>query len=156
MISLIACIGKNRELGLNGDLVFRLKGDMAFFKQTTSGNPILMGRKTCQSLPRALPNRINYVLTSHPETLPPDFIGVTNLSDFSKVHQSENLFVIGGAEVYRQTLPFADALYLTEVASTAKADTFFPPFDKSNYVQNILKRGEENGIIFTISKYIRR
>lgn len=156
MINIIACVGQNQELGFKGDLVFHLKKDMAFFKQTTMNHPVLMGLKTCESLPHALPGRTNYVLTYNPDSLPNGFIGVTDLEGFFKEHQKEDIFVIGGGMVYRQALAFADILYLTEVEASAKADVFFPDFDKSKYNRVILEQGEENGVIFTIAKYIRR
>ncbi len=153
--SIIACIGKNHELGLKNDLVFHIKRDMQFFRQTTLNHSVVMGLNTFKSLPNgALKNRKNYVITSHPELLPENIEPITNLNAFIKNHPSEEIFVIGGATIYKEFLPFSDKLYLTEVDKTTTADVFFPNFDKEKYDKMILEEGEENGIKFTISKYI--
>jgi dihydrofolate reductase len=133
MFSIIACIGNNRELGNKGGLVFHIKEDMQFFKETTMGHPVIMGDRTFTSLPHALPGRTNYVLTRHPERLPEGVIPVNDIQAFIKEHSDEEVFVIGGGFVYNEFLPYADNLYLTEVDAEAEADTFFPEFDKSKY-----------------------
>lgn len=154
--SIIACIGKNRELGYNNDLIFHFKRDMQFFRQTTLNHPVIMGYNTFKSLPNgALPHRKNYVVTSHPELLPENVEAVTDLDDFIKNHaETEEIFVIGGAKIYQKFLPFADKIYLTEVDESAPADVFFPDFDPEKYDKIVLEQGEENGVKFTISKYI--
>lgn len=156
MISMIACVGKNRELGLNGDLVFRFKEDMKFFKETTMGHPVLMGLNTFRSLPKALPGRTNYVLTSHPEELPESVVPISNLNQFLDEHKNEHVFIIGGAYVYAETIGLADELFLTEVESETEADVFFPEFDKSKYDRIELGKGEEDGIKFTFAKYVKK
>ena len=103
MISIIAAIGKNRELGLKNGLVFHIKEDMKFFKETTTGHPILMGKKTLESIGRPLPNRKNYVASFSGEDLPEGVTPVNDLHAFLKEHQddSEELFICGGATIYR-------------------------------------------------------
>ena len=154
--SIIACVGKNRELGLKGDLVFHFKEDMKFFKETTIGHPVLMGLNTFNSLPKILSGRTNYVLTSKPEDLPEGVIGVSDLETFLESHKNEHIFVIGGAYVYAETIDFADVLYLTEVDAETEADVYFPEFDKTKYDKLELGKGEENGIKFTFVKYIKK
>lgn len=156
MISLIAAIGQNRELGRKNELVFHIKEDMHYFKDTTTGHPILMGRKTFDSIGRALPNRTNFVVTRHPEELPDNVEPVHDLRQFleSWKDNSEELFVIGGGMVYFEALPYAKHLYLTEVDSAVPdADTFFPDFDKSKYSKKIIKKGSENDLTFSFVKY---
>ena len=157
MISLIACIGKNRELGKNNELVFHIKEDMQFFKETTIGHPILMGHKTFESIGRPLPGRTNLVVTRHPETLPDGVEPVRELRQFLESNSTPDtpeIFVIGGGMVYFEALPYATHLYLTEVdATTEGADTFFPAFDKSTYTQKLIKKGSENGLEFQIIRY---
>lgn len=156
--SIIAAIGKNRELGKDGKLIFRLPSDLKFFKQTTMGHPVLMGRKTFESLPGLLPGRKHYVLTRNRVFAKdnPDVTTIDNLDEFaaSFADSAEEIFVIGGGMVYWEMLKFADRLYLTEVeAEEGRADTFFPDFDKSKYNRVELGKGEDNGIKFTFVRY---
>ena len=155
MISIIAAIGKNNELGSKNQLIFHLKEDMQFFKTTTMGHNILMGRKTFESIGRPLPGRTNYVVTRHPELLPEGVEPVVELEKSLDNWQNstEELFVIGGGAVYEAALPFADTLYLTEVDATADADTFFPAFDKSRYNKTLIKKGKEDDLTYSIFKY---
>ncbi len=154
--SIIAAVGKNRELGKDGKLVFRLPSDLAFFKETTLGHPVLMGLNTFKSLPKVLPGRKNYVLTRSTDFEAPE--GVEIVCDLDKFvadfqDSSEEVFVIGGGMVYAQMLEYADKLYLTEVDAEADADTFFPEFDKTKYNRVELGAGEENGLKFTFTRY---
>lgn len=154
MFSLIACIGKNREIGRRGQLIFHIKDDMRFFRETTSGHPILMGRKTWESLPGKLPERENIVVSSEPvsgadRTISdlPAFISENSASD-------QEIFIIGGGMIYKKLLPFAKTLYLTEVeASAPDADTFFPDFNPENYTKTLIKKGVENDLAFSIYRY---
>ena len=156
MFSLIACIGKNRELGKNGKLIFSIKDDMKFFRETTSGHKILMGRKTWESLPGKLKNRENIVISRHPVEGADE--SVSDLKAFISENESsdEEIFVIGGGMVYFELLPHAKNLYLTEVdSSDPDADTFFPEFDQSKYSKVLIKKGKENDLTFSIIKYIK-
>ena len=158
MIKLIAAIGKNNELGKNNSLIFHLKDDMRFFRETTTGHKILMGRKTFESIGRPLPNRENFVLTHSPATLPPDLTPVRDLDAFLKKYQSspEPLFVIGGATVYEKSLPYASELLLTEIsASDPAADVFFPSFNQSLFKRTLIKKGKEDDLAFSIVSYQR-
>ena len=153
MFSLIAAIGKNRELGKGGDLIFHIKEDMKFFKETTSGHKIVMGRKTWESLPFKLPNRTNIVITSQ-EFDGPDEI-VHDLDDFIAKNKDtkEEIFIIGGGKIYAEFLPVASNLYLTEVDAAADADVYFPEFDKTKYDRQLIKEGKDDDLTFSISKY---
>ncbi|MBQ3445699.1 dihydrofolate reductase [Candidatus Saccharibacteria bacterium] len=156
MISLIAAIGKNNELGSGNDLVFHIKEDMQYFKHTTMGHPILMGHKTFDSIGRALPGRTNFVVTRHSESLPDTIEPVRDLRQFleSWRDSAEELFVIGGGMVYFEALPYAKHLYLTEIDAPAPdATVFFPTFDKSKYSREIIKKGFENDLTFSFVKY---
>ena len=156
MISLIAAIGKNRELGRGQDLVFHIKEDMQFFKDTTMGHPILMGAKTFASIGRALPGRTNYVVTRHPEFLPDTVEPVRDLRQFLESWRDSEaeLFVIGGAMIYSEALPYAKNLYLTEIdASAADADVFFPNFDQTKYSREVIKKGKDDDLTYSFVKY---
>lgn len=157
MISIIAAIGKNRELGKNGQLVFHLPEDMRYFKETTLGHKVLMGRKTWESLPHKLPERENIVI-SRGEIKNADQV-VHDLAKFLEENTStpEEIFVIGGGMVYEAALPYAKNLYLTEVDATVDdADTFFPEFAKENYEKQIIREGQKDDLVYTFVKYIKK
>ena len=147
--SIIAAIGKNRELGKKGGLVFNIPGDLRFFKQTTMGYPVVMGRTTFLSLPRLLPGRKHYVLSPDEEpTFPEEVTVLHDLNQFIKDHQndSQEFFIIGGGSIYQQFLPYCDKIYLTEVdGEDAEADVYFPDFDKTKYT--VEKLGQNSDII---------
>ena len=147
--SIIAAIGKNRELGKKGGLVFNIPGDLKFFKQTTMGYPVVMGRTTFLSLPRLLPGRKHYVLSPDEEpTFPEEVTVLHDLNQFIKDHQndSQEFFIIGGGSIYQQFLPHCDKIYLTEVdGEDAEADVYFPDFDKTKYT--VEKLGQNSDII---------
>jgi len=127
MISIIAAIGKNNELGKANELLWKLPNDMKHFKETTTGKTVIMGRKTFQSIGRPLPNRRNIVVTRD-ETFAIDGIEVAHSLEeaLRLVQDEEEAFIIGGGELYNQALPFTQRLYITHVDSAFDADTFFP------------------------------
>ena len=133
----IAALAQNRAIGKDGRIPWHLPEDLKFFKATTLGHVILMGRKTFDSLGRPLPGREHWVLTRGPE-IP----GVRTIRDISEIQEptdGRKLFVIGGAEIYAALLPRCDELYLTHVPIEAEGDAFFPPhehlFDAGEVVQ---------------------
>lgn len=154
MLSLIAAVGKNYELGKNGGLVFHLKDDMRFFREVTDGHKIVMGHRTWKSLPGKLPGRENIVV-SKGAVEGADAV-VSDLPMFVRKYQNsdEEIFVIGGAMIYNELLPHAQNIYLTEIEDEdAEADTFFPQFDKMLYDKRVIRAGEEEGVKYTIVRY---
>lgn len=134
IISLIAAIGKNRELGKNNQLLWDIPEDMKFFRETTAGHPVIMGRKTFESIGRPLPKRVNIVITRNLDYQKEGilvFPSIEEALEEAKKHDENEVFVIGGAEIYKQSLPFADKLYLTHVDANFDADTFFPEYETS-------------------------
>lgn len=159
MFSLIAAVGRNRELGLKGGLVFHLKEDMQFFKETTMGHSVLMGLNTYRSLPKALPGRKNFVLAHDASDVDdPNVTVVTDLDSFisNNLNTDEEIFVIGGAFVYHEMLPYCQNLYLTEIDATAEADVFFPEFDTTKYNKMVLEKGQSDDLSYTFAKYIKK
>lgn len=129
MISLIAAIGKNNELGKGNTLLWNMPTDMKYFRETTKGHSVIMGRKTFESLGQALPNRRNVVITRDVNYEKKDVEIVHSLKEALDLfkNKDEEIFVIGGGDIYKQALPFADRLYITHVAAEDKdADAFFP------------------------------
>lgn len=142
-LSMIAAIGKNNELGKNNDLIWHLDGDLPFFKKVTMGKPVIMGRNTYLSLPKALPGRQNIVLTFPPLFKAPGVTAVLTPEEaLALVQDAEEAFIIGGASVYKLFLPMADRLYLTEAeAEDDTADVYFPEFDKSEWTRTVIDEG---------------
>jgi dihydrofolate reductase len=132
MISLIAVIGKNRELGKDKQLLWHIPGDLPRFKQITMGHPIIMGRKTYESFGHPLPGRTNILVTRDLSFAVPGLQVVHSLDEalmLAKASEGgEEIFVIGGGEIYKQIIDRADRLYLTLVDREAEADTFFPEY----------------------------
>lgn len=154
MFSIIACIGQKRELGKNNQLVFHIKDDMKFFRETTSGHTVVMGLNTWNSLPTKLKNRQNLVV-SYDNVSGADQT-ITDLESFIKEYQDtdEEIFIIGGGMIYQAFLPYAKHLYLTEVDSTAPdANVFFPKFDKRKYTKTLIRKGKDNDLDYSINKY---
>ena len=130
-VSLIAALDRNRAIGWQNQLPWSLPNDLRRFKALTLGHAILMGRKTAQSIGRALPGRSNLVLTRSSQAPFDDMIAVSSLAE-ALDRANDRLFVIGGGEVYALALPLADALHLTHVDTTLdRADAWFPDFDAS-------------------------
>ena len=156
MFSIIAAVGKNRELGQSGKLVFNIKEDMKFFKDTTTGHKVVMGYRTWQSLPGKLPNRQNIVVSSDP--VDNADLTISDLPAFIKENKDteEEIFIIGGGMIYSQFIDYAKNLYLTEIDATAPdADVFFPDFDKSKYTKTIIKKGSQDDLIYAFVKYTK-
>ena len=135
IISMIAAMGKNRELGLDNELLWKLPGDMKFFRETTMGKPIVVGRKTYESFGgKPLPGRQNIVITSAKDYAGAGATIVHSIDDaIEAAGDVEELMIIGGASFYEQMLPKADRLYITYVKSEFKADSWFPEFDLSQW-----------------------
>lgn len=132
-ISLIAALGQAGELGLDGQLLWRIRADLQNFKKVTLGHHILMGRKTQASLGRPLPGRVNMVLTRQKDLDLPGFSVFSELAAalaFVRSAGEDELFIIGGGELYAQTLALADRLYLSRIADQKNADVYFPTFDE--------------------------
>lgn len=148
-VSMIAAVGRNLELGKNNDLIWHFKEDMKFFKDTTMGHTVVMGRKTFESLPKALPGRKNIVISSNSEYQAPGATVVTSVDEALRIADNEEIFVIGGGKIYSEFLPYADNLYLTEIdAECPDADTYFPQFNKADYIKEIINYYNIDGTEF--------
>ncbi len=135
MISIIVAIAENMAIGKNNDLLWHIPEDLKRFKRITSGHPVIMGKRTYESLPRRpLPNRRNIVITDvKGEELEGCEMAWSIAEAIAKCNPSEENFVIGGASIYKQFLPFADRLYLTWIHKSFDADVFFPEIDYNQW-----------------------
>ena len=133
-ISVIAALAKNRVIGIENRLPWRLPEDLAHFKALTLNHPILMGRKTFESLGRPLPGRTNVVITRN-ATYQPDgcLVAASIPAAIALCQDADEVFFIGGADLYAQAIPLADRLYLTEVDIEAVGDAWFPVYDNSAF-----------------------
>ncbi|WP_102263314.1 dihydrofolate reductase [Mesobacillus jeotgali] len=132
MISLIWAMDENRVIGYHNQLPWRLPEDLKFFKRVTMGHPIAMGRKTYESIGKPLPGRENIVITRDEDYGPEGCTVIHSIEEmlaYAAENKSEEIFVIGGAEIFKEVLHHADKLYLTMIHHQFEGDTFFPVFD---------------------------
>lgn len=157
-ITLIAAAAEGGAIGADNKLLWRLPADMAYFKSQTIGKPVLMGRKTFESLPRPLAERTNVILSRTMPEAPEGCVIVRSLQEAIDAYGEGELMVAGGAEVYALALPYADRILLTEVHRRFDGDAFFPKLDPS--VWKLVSRtpgpqDERNAIPFDFCVYER-
>lgn len=135
LISLIAAMARHRVIGKDNQMPWHLPADLAHFKKVTLGKPIVMGRKTFDSVGRPLPGRRNIVISRQKNLSIEGVECVDSLeSALSLLKNEAEIMIIGGASVYEQALPMADQLYLTYINLNCEGDAFFPEFDENNYL----------------------
>ena len=161
---MIVALDEKNGIGRNNKLLCRLSGDMKNFKELTTGHPVIMGRKTFESLPKgALPNRVNIVLTKDEEKIFDDAISCNSIDEVMNlrvIKNCEKCFVIGGAEIYKHFFDLADKLYVTSIRHTFEdADAFFPEIDIDNWrinsVSDEFKADEKNEFPYFFAVYER-
>jgi dihydrofolate reductase len=133
-ISLIVAAAENNAIGKNNQLLWHLPNDLKFFKNTTWGMPVIMGRKTFEAVNKPLPGRINIVITRQTGWSAENVLVAADLEDAlqkAKATSCNEIFVIGGGEIYKQSMEIADKIYMTRVHTTLDGDTFFPAIDNT-------------------------
>ncbi|PIE86987.1 MAG: dihydrofolate reductase [Bacteroidetes bacterium] len=166
-VSLIVAMDLDRGIGKNNDLMWHLPSDMRFFKETTSGHIVVMGRKNYESIPekyRPLPNRENVVLTRNESYVAEGCEVFHSLEACLKHYESETertVFIIGGGEIYRQALELdaVEEMYISHINHSYGADTFFPTFDLKNWnVESILEqpKDDRHDASFTVLRYTKK
>ena len=142
-ISLIVAMARNRVIGCNNRMPWHLPADFAYFKRITLGHPIVMGRKTFESIGRILPGRRNIVVSRNRDFLVDGADVMHSLDEaISSCQDNEEVFVIGGAALYAAALPHADRLYITEVDVTPAGETLFPVIDEMSWLEKARQRVE--------------
>jgi dihydrofolate reductase len=162
-MNLIFSADENWGIGKGNELLFRCKGDMAHFRRMTTGATVVMGRKTFESLPgsKALPDRENIVLTHDTGFSAPDVKVCHSTDELFKLlrdHDDENIFIIGGAEIYRLLEPYCDRALVTRWQKTFDADAFAPNLEEIEgwvMIEDSPTR-EENGVTYTFRRYLRK
>ena len=130
MIIMIAAVAENNALGKNNDLLWHLPNDFKRFKEVTSGHPIIMGRKTFESFPKPLPNRTHIIITRQKNFVKEGCIVVDTIEKaIEACSKEEDIYIIGGGEIYKQSMHLADQLDITRVHESFEADVFFPEID---------------------------
>ncbi len=143
-LSIIVAVAENMAIGRENRLLWHISDDLKRFKRITSGHPVIMGKKTWESLPvKPLPGRLNIVLSDVPGDRLEGAVTAASLEEaLAHCPEGEECFIIGGGSVYRQFLPLADRLYITKVKKNFEADTFFPEIDEK--VWRVVERQEVN------------
>jgi dihydrofolate reductase len=156
MIKIIVAISKNKVIGKDNSLIWHLPADLKRFKEITAGNAVIMGRKTYESIGKPLPNRRNIIITRN-ENYEVEGCEVVNSLEEALLICYENCFIIGGAEIYKQSLPITDEIYLTEVDNVFDGDSFFPELGNEWYeVSNEkFEADDKNQFNYSFIKYER-
>ncbi len=161
ILSAIVAAAENNAIGKDNDLLWNLPDDMRFFKTTTSGHAVIMGRKTLESFGRPLPNRENICITRNTDYSPEKVHVVHSLEaaiELAKTLEDEECFLLGGGEIYMQGLRFCDKVYLTRVHAEFEAEAFFPELDEKEWkVVDSVEHGtdERHAYAFTFLTYER-
>lgn len=160
MVILIAAAAKNNALGKNNDLIWHLPNDFKRFKAITSGHYIIMGRKTFESFPKPLPNRTHVVITRQKGYQPEGCIIVDSIEKALAISpKNENVFIIGGGEIYTLGLPFAQKIELTRVHNDFEADVFFPEIDLKQWKlveEEFHLKDEKHKYDFSFQTFLRK
>lgn len=161
MIVLVAAAAENDALGKNGDMLWHLPDDFKHFKSLTSGHYIIMGRKTFETFPKPLPNRKHVIISRNQNYKAPDECIVVNSMEAALrlTQAQEDVYIIGGGEIYKEALPFADKIELTRVHDSFEADAFFPVIDPQNW--QLLSevehpKDEKHATAFTFQTWVRK
>lgn len=139
-LTIVVAIDAQRGIGVDNQLPWHLPEDLAHFKRLTSGHPIIMGRKTFDSIGRALPNRRNIVITRNPEWRHEGVEAVTSLGAAVALVGEATAFIIGGAQIFKEAFGLADRMVITEIAHTFRCDTFFPSLPAGEWVETARER----------------
>jgi dihydrofolate reductase len=158
--SIVVAVARNGVIGRDNQLPWRLPDDLKYFKQATMGHPVIMGRRTWQSIGKALPGRKNIVVTRDRDFQAPGCVVVHSLAEAWKAAEgADEACVIGGTTLFEETLPNADVIHLTEVEAEVEGDTWFPPFDRSQWRETEVARhpaDARNAYPFRIVRLERR
>ena len=157
-LTLIVATERHNGIGIHNALPWRLPEDLAFFKRTTTGHPILMGRKTFESIGRPLPNRRNIVITRNPAWQHEGVDTAGSLQQAADLAGDGEVFVIGGAQIYADALPLATRLIVTEIDADFACDAFFPAIDPAVWkeVSREPHQSAEQGFAYAFVIYLRR
>lgn len=161
MISLVVAAAENNAIGKNNQLLWHLPNDLKFFKNTTWAGVVIMGRKTFESVNKPLPGRLNIVVTSNKNWSAEGTMVTHNLQaaiDLASKENFKEIHIIGGGEIYKQSMPLADVIYITRVHTTIDGDTFFPEINKAEWKlveKNDFRKDEKHLYDYSFEKWKR-
>ena len=161
MITIVVAMGLNNEIGANNQLLWHLPKDLKHFKEITTGHPIIMGRKTYESIGKPLPNRTNIVVSRKKDWFQEGILIVGSLKEALKFAKKmdEEIFIIGGGNIYEQTIDIADKLEVTQVNANLQADIFFPKIDAKIWEKSeeiCHEKDEKNEYDFCFQTFVRK
>jgi dihydrofolate reductase len=158
--SLVVAMSRNGVIGRDNRLPWRLPADLAFFKRATMGQPVIMGRRTYESIGKPLPGRLNIVVTHRPDFQAPGCTVVHSMDEaYRAADDAAAVSIIGGSAIFEEALPHADTIYLTEVDADVEGDVYFPKFDRTRFRETELERhaaDERHAYPFRILKLERK
>ena len=137
MIGLIVAYAKNRVIGNNGCIPWRIKGEQRRFKELTTGNVVVMGRRSYEEIGKPLPNRMTYVVSRTKNFDQEGVKTVSSIQEAIELAGDKNVYISGGAGIYKEAMPFVEKMYITEVDLEPEGDTFFPEFDENDFDKEI-------------------
>lgn len=161
-LSLIVAAADNNVIGFDGKMPWHLPEDLKYFKNTTWGMPVIMGRKTFEAMGKPLPGRKNIVVTSNADWQAPDATVATSLDDAiekAQVGFAKELFVIGGGEIYKQAIDRADKIYMTRVMTCPQGDTWFPKINLNQFAkasERMFKADEKNAFDLRFEVWVKK
>ncbi|WP_177732013.1 dihydrofolate reductase [Flavobacterium inviolabile] len=161
MITLIAAVAENNALGKDNQMIWHLPDDFKRFRQLTTGHYIIMGRKTFESLPKLLPNRTHVIISRQSDYQTPEGCIVVNALNaaIEACPEQEDVFIIGGGEIYKQAIAIADKIELTKVFTSPEADAFFPEIDPNEWqlvFEEFHSKDEKHAFDFSFLTYLKK
>lgn len=137
MIGLIVAYGKNRVIGNKGCIPWRIKGEQRRFKELTTGNVVVMGRRSYEEIGRPLPNRMTYVVSRTKNFDQEGVKTVSSIQEAINLAVDKNVYISGGAGIYKEAMPYVEKMYITEVDLEPEGDTFFPEFNEEDFIREV-------------------
>lgn len=155
MIALIVAFDKNQVIGNKGCIPWRIKGEQKRFKELTTGNVVIMGRKSYEEIGRPLPNRTTIVISGIKNFDAENCMTAKSVQEAIDMAGDRDIYIFGGARVYEEALPFVEKMYITEINAEVEGDTYFPEFDKEQFVKEI-DQTVDGEIPYTYVTYTRK
>lgn len=155
MIAIVVAIDKNRGIGNKGNMPWKIKGELERFKALTTGNVVVMGRRTFEAIGKPLENRMNVIVSNTLIMNEKNCITVQSLKEALELFKDRDIFIAGGGQLYQEALAYAEVLYITEIDMEAEVDTYFPEWDKEQY-HRIVEKEVEGEINYRYCTYIKK